>query len=795
MAEKLTYEELQRRIKELEEESYKHKQAEKVLGEEKEFATSLIDNAPTFFVAIDAHGKTIMINQHMLKTLGYEGDEVVGKDYLSTFIPERDRDMLVSVFSNLTTKHKHTLNENHVHSKDGREFLVEWHGSPVFDTNGKFKYFYGIGINITDRKRAEEALRESEDKYKSLTNNLNVGIYRNTVGPKGKFLEANPAIVEMFGFDSREEFLEVRVSDLYRNPNDRKEYNAKLLKEGAVRNEELQLQKKGGTSFLGSISAVVVKDEKGEAKYYDGIIEDITDRKRAEEALLESEEKHRHLFETAMIGIYRTRIEDGKFLAANQKMANMLGYETVDRLVEEYVTSIHYTDPKLRKELLDQLQSQKRVDDFEIEMTRTDGSTIQIALSATAYPDRGYLEGFIVDITQRKQAEAALRESKKKLERSKKMKSLGLLAGGVAHDLNNVLSGIVSYPELILLDLPEDSNFREPIETIKESGNRAVAIVQDLLTVARGVAITKEPLNLNDLVSDYLHSPEFNKLKQFHPIVTVKTKLDIDIFNISGSHVHIRKVLMNLVSNAAEAVEGSGNITISTMNRYLDRPLRGYDDMNIGEYVVLSVSDDGSGISSDDLERIFEPFYTKKVMGRSGTGLGLAVVWNIMSDHKGYIDIKNKENGTTFELYLPITRDEILGKGLSLRIDNFKGDGETILVVDDIETQREISCKMLDTLGYKTKTVSSGEEAVEYLKENTVDLLLLDMIMDPGINGRETYEKIIEIHPNQKAIIVSGFAETDDVREAQKLGAGQYIQKPVTLEKIGIAIKEELGKH
>jgi PAS domain S-box-containing protein len=622
-----------------------------------------------------------------------------------------------------------------------------------------------------------------------------VGIYRNTVGPKGKFLEANPAIVEMFGFDSREEFLEVRVSDLYRNPNDRKEYNAKLLKEGTVRNEELQLQKKGGTSFLGSISAVVVKDEKGEVKYYDGIIEDITDRKRAEEALLVSEEKHRHLFETAMIGIYRTRIEDGKFLAANQKMANMLGYETVDRLVEEYVTSIHYTDPKLRKELLDQLQSQKRVDDFEIEMTRTDGSTIQIALSATAYPDRGYLEGFIVDITQRKQAEAALRESKTKLERSKKMKSLGLLAGGVAHDLNNVLSGIVSYPELILLDLPEDSNFREPIETIKESGHRAVAIVQDLLTVARGVAITKEPLNLNDLVSDYLHSPEFNKLKQFHPIVTVKTKLDIDIFNISGSHVHIRKVLMNLVSNAAEAVEGSGNITISTMNRYLDRPLRGYDDMNIGEYVVLSVSDEGSGISSDDLERIFEPFYTKKVMGRSGTGLALAVVWNIMLDHKGYIDVKNKENGTTFELYLPITRDEILGKGLSLRIDNFRGDGETILVVDDIETQREISCKMLNTLGYKTKTVSSGEEAVEYLKENTVDLLLLDMIMDPGINGRETYEMIIEIHPNQKAIIVSGFAETDDVREAQKLGAGQYIQKPVTLEKIGIAIKEELGKQ
>jgi len=157
--------------------------------------------------------------------------------------------------------------------------------------------------------------------------------------------------------------------------------------------------------------------------------------------------------------------------------------------------------------------------------------------------------------------------------------------------------------------------------------------------------------------------------------------------------------------------------------------------------------------------------------------------------------VKSNENGTTFELYLPITRDAILGKDLSLHIDDFKGDGETILVVDDIENQREISCKMLETLGYNTTAVSSGEEAVGYLKENTVDLLLLDMIMDPGINGRETYKRIIEIHPKQKAIIVSGFAETDDVRETQNLGAGQYIKKPVTLEKIGIAIKAELGKN
>ena len=387
-----------------------------------------------------------------------------------------------------------------------------------------------------------------------------------------------------------------------------------------------------------------------------------------------------------------------------------------------------------------------------------------------------------------------MRESEKKIARYKKMESLGLLAGGVAHDLNNILSGIVSYPELLLLDLPEDSKFKKPIETIQHSGLRAAAVVEDLLTVARGVATTKEPLNLNDLIEDYVHSPEFDKLKQFHPTVTYKTKLDSDLLNINGSHIHIRKAVMNLMSNASEAIEGSGNVTISTTNRYIDRPLNGYDDIRIGEYVVMSVSDDGSGISSDDLERIFEPFYTKKVLGRSGTGLGLAVAWNVVQDHKGYVGVKTGVDGTTFELFFPITREIMAGKDSDTTIENYKGNAETILIVDDVESQRHISCQMLETLGYKTEAVSSGEDAVEYLKENTVDLILLDMIMDPGINGRETYERIIKIHPNQKAIIVSGFAETADVKKIQKLGAGKYIRKPLTLDKLGPIVKEELAK-
>ena len=538
-------------------------------------------------------------------------------------------------------------------------------------------------------------------------------------------------------------------------------------------------------------------DAQGDLVGYHSIGEDVTEYKQAEEDLLESEEKYRTLVEgiPGLVYSYST-IRGGIYYGPN--VQSVLGYsdshllknpllwhdsvypEDIDR-VDAVIKDFEYGKPfEIEYRIKDSKGNWLWFLDRSIRRQKEDGEVV--------------IEGIATDITEYKRAEAALRKSEEMLSRSKKMESLGLLAGSVAHDLNNVLSGIVSYPELILMELPEDSKFRKPIETIQASGQRATAIVHDLLTVARGAATTKETLNLNDLISDYLNSPEFKKLERFHPTVTVNISLDTDLLNIDGSSLHIRKVVMNLVSNALEAIESSGSVTISTMNRYIDRPLRGYDAVNIGEYAVLSVSDVGPGISSDDLERIFEPFYTKKAMGRSGTGLGLAVVWNVMQNHQGYIDVKSDENGTTFELYFPITRDEISDKDLSIPIKDYKGKGETILVVDDVKSQRDISCKMLDVLGYKAKAVSSGEAAVEYLKEHTADLILLDMIMDPGIDGLETYQRVIEIHPNQKAIIVSGFAESDEVKEAQKLGAGRYLKKPVTLENIGLAIKEELEK-
>ncbi|MGD9306122.1 MAG: ATP-binding protein, partial [Desulfobacterales bacterium] len=373
--------------------------------------------------------------------------------------------------------------------------------------------------------------------------------------------------------------------------------------------------------------------------------------------------------------------------------------------------------------------------------------------------------------------------------------AIGTLAGGVAHDLNNILSGLVSYPELLLMELPEDSPLRKPILTIQKSGENAASVVNDLLTLARrGVAVT-EVLNLNRIISDYLNSPGFEKLKLDHSQVQVETHLEEHLLNIVGSPIHLTKTLMNLVSNAVESMPQGGTLIVNTENRYIDQPIRGYDTIEEGDYVVCSVSDGGIGISSEDIERIFEPFYTKKVMGLSGTGLGMAVVWGTVKDHNGYIDVRSTEDhGTTFTLYFPVTREKLPKEIIQASIDKFKGNGELILVVDDVAEQRDIASGMLTKLGYRVSTVPSGEEAVRFLEKDRADLLVLDMIMEPGMDGLDTYIKALEIEPRQKAIIASGFSETDRVKEARKLGAGAYVKKPYTMEKLGLAVRKELSK-
>ena len=516
------------------------------------------------------------------------------------------------------------------------------------------------------------------------------------------------------------------------------------------------------------------------------------ERKQAEEALRESEEKYRTILESIEEGYYEVDLA-GSFTFFNDSLCKIIGYPKEETRGMNYR---EYTDEKNAKRLFETFNKVCTTGEpgslFDYEVIGKDGTKrIHETSVSLIKDDKGQPTGFRGldrDVTERRRLEAQLKQAQK-------MEAIGTLAGGVAHDLNNVLAGLVSYPELILIEMPEANPYREYILKIQNSGEKAAAIVQDLLTLGRrGVAVT-EVVDLNHIISEYVKSPEHEKLQSFHPRVLVETDLERDLLNIVGSPVHLSKTVMNLVSNAAEAMPDGGRILISTENRYIDQPISGYDHVEEGDYVVLRVSDTGVGISSEDRERIFEPFYTKKAMGRSGTGLGMAVVWGTVKDHKGYIDIESTEGkGTTFTLYFPVTRKEVAKDKYLVSIEDYMGKGESILVVDDVEEQREIASRILKKLGYSVTSFSSGEEAVDYMKDNSANLLLLDMIMDPGIDGYETYKRILEFHPDQKAIIVSGFSETEHVKEAQRLGAGAYVKKPYLLEKIGLAVRGELDK-
>ena len=342
------------------------------------------------------------------------------------------------------------------------------------------------------------------------------------------------------------------------------------------------------------------------------------------------------------------------------------------------------------------------------------------------------------------------------------------------------------------MDLPADSPLAASVMTIKDSGLKAAAIVQDLLTLARRGVTAFEVLNLNDIVSDVIRSPEHQKLTSFHPDVEFQVACEPDLPNMEGSPIHLKKTILNLVANAAEAQPGGGLVRISTESRYVDQPLAGYEKVAEGEYILLQVADRGHGIAEEDLSRIFEPFYTKKVLGRSGTGM--AVVWGTVQDHKGHIDIQSEKNkGTVFELYFPMSRKVRRDMPVA-SYDTIRGRNESILVVDDIQEQREIASRILSRLNYLVTTVSSGEKALAFLKENAVDLVVLDMIMEPGMDGLDTYREILTFRPQQRVIIASGYAETGRVKTALDMGVGQYLKKPYTLEKIGLAVRRELDR-
>lgn len=664
-----------------------------------------------------------------------------------------------------------------------------------------------LRIEVEERKASEAALRESEVRYKLLAENVSDVIW--TVDLRLRFTYLSPSIERLLGYGA-EHLMGRQVVDFLAPDSQRlvAQKTARLIdrlmengnRPFDLQNMEIQMIRKDGVDIWTEIQNSFFLSDGGRIAGIIGVARDITKRKEYEQALEESESKYRNILESIDEGYYEVDLA-GNFTFVNRAVCEILGYAK-----EELIGLNHrdYTSSEISEKLFKMFNSvfrsgkPKRIMDYEI--IKKDGDVRILELStALIRDDSGKALGFrgiARDVTKRKQAEKEKEKLENQLMQAEKMKAIGTLAGGVAHDLNNILSGIVSYPELLLLDLAPDSPMAEPIKIIQESGKKAAAIVQDLLTLARRGVSVAEIVNLNDVISEYLLSPEHERLLHFHPSIEIESRLDPSLLNLLGSPHHLSKTVMNLVSNAAEAMPAGGSILVETGNRYIDHPISGYETIEEGDYCVLSVSDNGIGIPPGELSKIFEPFFTKKVMGRSGTGLGMAVVWGTVKDHKGYITVDSTLNkGTVFKLYFPVTRKEKSVNTREMSMDEYRGKGETLLVVDDVREQREIASKMLSQLGYRVDAVSSGEEAIRYIQSRPRDLIILDMIMAPGIDGLDTFRQINQINPQQKAIITSGFSETRRVREAQNMGAGEYVRKPYSLEMIGLAVRNELRRE
>ena len=781
------------------------KKAEEALQQSEEKYRLIAENMADVIAILDMNLRFTYISPSVRRIRGFTSEEAMEQTLDQVMTPESLKIALTAFEEEMKLEASGTADPDGIRTmeveeyrKDGSSIWLEVSLSFLRDENQKAVGILSVSRDISERKRAEDALRKSEEYFRAITENTSDVIF--IVDELGTITYTSPSIERFIGY-SPDELIGTSSLDLILpddHPRAIEDFGKALLTKEVVIPNSFRIIHKDGTERIMEGVGMNLMDNPAIAGFVMNV-RDVTDRKRAEEKLRESEKMYRELYDFLPIPVYEMDLE------ANITSVNRAIYETFGGTEEDLKKGFRAWQLLSPEEIekssknIQRLLKGEQIEGTEYTLMRLDGSVFPaIVISSVIYSNGKPvgLRGAIVDITERRQAEEERRNLETKLQRAQKMEALGLMAGGVAHDLNNMLSAFVSLPELMLMDIPEkNQKLRREIQMIMSSGQRTAAIVDDLLTITRGVTMARDVLNLNKVVQEYMRSPEFQKLRQFHPGIEVVTELADDLLPIRGSRVHLMKALMNLVSNASEAFRSSdsGVVSVSTQNRYVDTPLEGYERINIGEYAVLVVRDNGLGISPEDMERIFEPFYTKKVMGRSGTGLGLSVVWNTVTGHDGYIHVESGSGGTGFELYFPITRESVSEQEKPLDLKQYQGRGEKVLVVDDELDQRVIAVDILSKLGYQADAVSGGQEALEFLKEHEVDILLLDMVM-PGMDGCETFRRIVQLKPGQKAVIASGFSLSDRVKKAQGLGAGAYIRKPYSVEKLGLAIKTKLDK-
>lgn len=634
----------------------------------------------------------------------------------------------------------------------------------------------------------EEALKASEEKFRMLSDQslLGLWIYRGS-----DILYANSALASLFDMaeeDAKTKKFEDFMEQVYSEDREfvRSQARKKMAGESDIipRYTFRLFTNKGNLKWVDLFSRRIMLEDKPAVF---ATVVDITDRIRAEMALWEEKERLDITLRSIGDGVVVTDSE-GAVMSINRVAEGLTGWNENEAIGSPLGEIYQIISEATREPIPNPVKDAEKSDSpIIVELAiliAKDGRERLVEDSCAAIKDKdGKVIGTVLvfrDCTE-------TRRLQEFASRAQRLETAGRIAAQVAHDFNNLLGPLTAYPALIKDDLPPGHPAIELVDQMEKSAAQMAEINQQLLTLGRRGHYAMKPLNLNKII--------MQAIRQFHSIsdtISIKTDLSENLLNIRAGSSQIYRVLANLISNAFDAMAGAGKLYLKTENFYADMISEVPPPIPRGEYVRLTISDTGLGISPDILPRIFDPFFTtKNTGGVRGSGLGLSIVYSVIEDHGGYIDVKSEAGkGTTFYLYFPITRESITARS----IGQASGGNESILIVDDDPTQREVSRVLLEKLGYSVSTAESGENALELMSEKQFDLLVLDMIMPEGIDGTETYKRALNIRPYQKAILVTGYAENQRVDEAMHLGVEKFLRKPVTIKTLGQAVRKALDR-
>ncbi len=659
--------------------------------------------------------------------------------------------------------------------------------------------WHGFITDITERKQAEEELLKSQERYRRLFEDAVLGIFRST--PTGELVDANPALAAIFGFESPERMKATvgNLASLYDDPACRKEMIKRLLETEKPVRTEGRFLRRDGTRFIGNLHLWAVRDEDGKILHIEGFVEDITERKLAEEAIEQLRRQTELILNSAGEGVLGLDLE-GKHTFVNPAAAGMLGFELTELIDRQGHNLYHHTKasgdrfPEEECPIYQSYRSGRACSLTQDIFWRKDGSSFPVRYSCALLIEGGKVLGAVVtfrDITEQRQIEAEKDRLTAQLAQAQKMEAVGTLAGGIAHDFNNILGIIMGYAEIANLDLPSDSSSKESIAEVLKATRRAKELVAQILTFSRRQTQEKRPLPLVPVIKEAL------RLLRASLPTTIDIRREIDLLEgddlTLGDPTQIHQILMNLAANAAHAMRDHGGTLSVFLTRVGFDPADDADVMELspGQYLKLTVQDTGHGMDRSVLDRIFDPYFTTKGPGE-GTGLGLAVVHGIVKNHNGAITVHSEPGtGTVFQVYLPALARE--ASPIEAAPVSIATGSERIIVVDDEEKLVIAIKRMLEFLGYKVTAMTSSVAALSLFRQHPegFDVMVTDYTM-PGMTGIDLAREIIGVRPGFPIILCTGFSEKISEDTVKSMGIRALLMKPVTLRDLAETIREVL---